>query len=162
MGLTHGAGVALFPFLGVRLSTWLFVLAFGGLAAWRTERMPLLAGLAWLAGFEAAYQVAAMILHTPSPVPFIGPVSISLVIGAPALALAMTVLGARPQPLLFAGGLAAFVVWLATGFTVSGPGSAFDPLGEALNEVSKTLWAAAYFVRSTITGRSATRPGRAP
>lgn len=136
----------LFPFLGVRLMSWLALLAFGLLAAWRSDRAPLLAGLAWLAGFEAAYQAAAMVMHTPSPVPWIGSVSISLVIGAPTVTLAMTLLGARAQPVLLVAALGVFVAWLAAGFTVSGPGSAFDATGELLNELSKSLWAVAYFV----------------
>lgn len=100
--------VHLFP-LGIRLSTWVTLAAFGLWAAWCSEREPLLAAVAWLAGFEAAYQAAAMLLHTPHPVPVIGPVSISLLVGMPVAAVAMTWLGARPDPLLFAAALLVFV-----------------------------------------------------
>lgn len=136
-------GSILFVF-GVRLSTWLCLLAFVLLAAWRSERAPLVAAVAWLAGYEAAYQAAAMLLHTPSPVPVVGPISVSLVVGAPLVLAAMTALGARPNPILLSLALAVFAAWLASGFHVNTDPAAINPLGEALNEGSKTLWALAY------------------
>jgi hypothetical protein len=136
----------LFPFLGVRLSTWLALAVFVMLAAWRSDRKPLIAGMAWLAGFEAVYQSSAMLIHTPSPIPWVGSVSISLVVGMPLVAGVMTLLGARPQPVLTVAAAAVFLVWIATGFHVSGAGSDWNVTGEILNELSKTLLAAAYLV----------------
>jgi hypothetical protein len=136
---------ALFP-LGVRLTTWLTVGVFVVIAAWRSERAPLVAVIAWLAGFEAAYQVAAMILHRPHPVPLIGPVSISLLVGAPAVTAAMTMLGARPNRLLLAVALLVFGVWVAAGFHVNTGTTVVSSTGEALNDLSKTLWALAYLL----------------
>ena len=136
----------LFPAFGVRLSTWLALFVFAGIAAWRSEREPLLAALAWLAGFEGAYQVAAVLLHTPPRLPFIGSISISLIVGMPLIAVAMTLLGARPDPVLLGLAAVVFVVWLATGFHVNTSPSAINPAGEALNEGAKTLWALAYLV----------------
>lgn len=135
----------LFP-LGVRLSTWLALLAFMLIAAWRSERQPVLAGIAWLAGFEGAYQVAAMLIHTPSSVPFIGPVSISLIVGMPLIAAAATMLGARPDRRLLMSAVLVFGLWLATGFHVNADATSMNPLGEVCNEASKTLWALAYLV----------------
>lgn len=131
--------------MSVRLTTWLTVLVFVLIAAWRSERQPVIACLTWLAGFEAAYQAAAMVLRTPSPIRLIGPVSISLLVGMPLIAAAMTLLGARPEPRLLTLGLLVFCVWLATGFHVNTT-SVVSPLGEVLNDGSKTLWALAYLV----------------
>lgn len=135
----------LFPF-GVRLSTWLTVLVFMLVAAWRSEQTPVVAATAWLAGFEAAYQVAAMLLRTPSPVPLVGPISISLIVGAPLVLVAMTMLGARPEPILLAGAAIVFVAWLAAGFHVNTDTTIVSVQGEALNDASKTLLALAYLV----------------
>lgn len=131
---------------GVRISTWLTVLVFALIAAWRSERAPLLAAIAWLASFECAYQIAAMILKTPSPIPLVGPVSISLLVGAPAVALLMTAMGARPNLLLLGLALLVFAVWIATGFHVNTDEVVVSPTGEALNDASKTLWALAYLL----------------
>ena len=153
----------LFP-LGVRLSTWMIVLVFLLLAAWRSDRAPLLAAIAWLASFEAAYQISAMILRTPSPIPVVGPVSLSLLIGAPLVALAMTALGARPNLYVLALALLVFVAWLATGFHVNTGTEIVSVTGEALNDASKALWALAYIVPLLVLDRSArpaARPGRA-
>src|ERR1051326_6536503 len=132
--------------LGVRISTWLTVLVFGLIAAWRSERAPLLAAIAWLASFESAYQIASMILKTPPPIPLIGPVSISLLVGAPAVALLMTAMGARANPLLLGLALLTFGVWIATGFHVNTGTVVVSPTGEALNDAAKTLWALAYLL----------------
>lgn len=131
---------------GVRISTWLTVLVFALIAAWRSERAPMVAAIAWLASFEAAYQIAAMILRTPSPIPLVGPVSISLLVGAPAVALLMTALGARPNRSLLGLALLVFAVWLATGFHVNTDTVIVSPSGEALNDAAKTLWALAYLL----------------
>lgn len=131
---------------GVRISTWLTVLVFALLAAWRSERAPLLAAIAWLASFECAYQIAAMILRTPSPIPLVGPVSISLLVGAPAVALLMTAMGARANLLMLGLALLVFGVWIATGFHVNADDVVVSPTGEALNDGAKTLWALAFLL----------------
>lgn len=135
----------LFP-LGIRLTTWVMLLAFVALAAWRSEREPLIAAVAWLAGFEGAYQIASVLLHTPPGLPLFGSISISLIVGMPLIAVAMTILGARPDPILIVAALLAFVVWLATGFHVNTTLNIASIEGEALNDASKTLWALAYLV----------------
>lgn len=102
--------------------------------------------ISWLAGFEAAYQLAAMILHTPKTVPFIGPISISLLVAAPSLAIAASVLGARPNRWLLAAAISVFLAWLASGFHVNATTAITSVSGEVLNDASKTLWAFAYLV----------------
>lgn len=144
----------LFPF-AVRLSTWITVLVFVSIAAWRSERAPVVAMIAWLAAFETAYQLAAMALRTPSPVPLVGPVSISLVVGAPVVLFAMTLLGARANPFLLAAAVLVFGVWLATGFHVNTGTVVISPSGEALNDAAKTLLALAYFAPLLRVGTNA-------
>ena len=48
------------PLSGVRLSTIIVLSAFVALTVTRGDRRPLLACLAWLLGFEAAYQVTLL------------------------------------------------------------------------------------------------------
>ena len=152
----------LFP-LGVRLSTWVVLLVFVSIAAWRSDRRPLVAAVAWLAGFEAAYQVSAMLLRTPSHVPLIGPVSISLLVGAPAVAAAMTLLGARPNLVVLSLAALAFIAWLASGFHVNTTDVVVNPTGEALNDAAKTLWALAYLVPLwTLSRPQISRAGNPP
>lgn len=140
----------LFP-LGVRLSTLLTAAAFVAVAAVRRDRLPLLAGFAWLAGFEAAFQVASLLvdrlpLGLPSPIFFI-------TLGAATLVLAHR-RRVRVQYGFLAAGLLLMVVWVATGFHLNGHQhgmfslhtriAGFDPTAEFLNEASKTAWALAY------------------
>lgn len=135
----------LFP-LGVRLTTWLVILAFCLIAAWRSDRRPLIGLVAWLAGFETAYQVAAFLLHPPAQLQLVAPVSLSLIVGMPLITVAMTWLGARPNLPPLAAALLVFCVWLAAGFHVN-TGTSIDNIsGEALNDASKTLWALAYLL----------------
>lgn len=155
--MSHSA--ILFP-LGVRLSTWLALLAFVAVAAWRSERAPIVAAIAWLAGFEAAYQLAAMLIHTPHPVPVVGPVSISLLVGMPTIAAAMTMLGARPHPLLLAGASLVFAAWIVAGFHVNTDIHSIDAAGEVFNETAKTLWAAAYLMPLLLYRRGLEKAGR--
>lgn len=132
----------MFP-LGVRLSTWLAATAFLALAGWRRDRAPLLAGWAWLTGFEAIFQATALTLGHPLPVGRDGPifyVTLGL-ITVPWLAWH----GVLPSPRLMAAVAILWAVWVAAGFPVNPhQAAAVDPAAEILNEVTKTLWAAAY------------------
>jgi hypothetical protein len=140
----------LFP-LGVRLSTLIAAGAFVSVAAVRRERLALLAGFAWLAGFEAAFQIASLALNRlplglPSPIFFI-------TLGSATLLLAHRK-GVRVHPGFLAVGVLLMVVWVATGFHLNGHQHGmfslhtrivgFDPTAEFLNEASKTAWALAY------------------
>ncbi len=140
----------LFP-LGVRLSTLITAGCFVSLAAVRRERLPLLAGFAWLAGFEAAFQVVSVFLNrlplgVPSPIFFI-------TLGSATLFLASRK-GVRVQYEFLAVGALFMIVWVAAGFHLNGHQhgmfslhtriAGFDPTAEFLNEASKTAWALAY------------------
>ena len=140
----------LFP-LGVRLSTLIAAGGFVAVAAVRRERLPLLAGFAWLAGFEAAFQVVSLLLNRlplglPSPIFFI-------TLGSATLLLAHRK-GVRVDYGFLAVGVLFLIVWLATGFHLNGHQhgmfslhtriAGFDPTAEFLNEASKTAWALAY------------------
>lgn len=146
-------GPILFP-LGIRLSTWLALLVFVSLAAWRSERAPLVAAVAWLAGFETAYQIAAFLLTPPPHLTIIGPVSLSLVVGMPMAAAAMTALGGRPNLPVLALAILIFAVWVAAGFHVNTSAVGLDPAAEAFNEGAKTLWALAYLIPLVVVDRS--------
>jgi hypothetical protein len=140
----------LFP-LGVRLSTLIAAGGFVAVAAVRRERLSLLAGFAWLAGFEAAFQVASLALNRlplglPSPIFFI-------TLGSATLLLTHRK-GVRVHFGFLVVGVLFMVVWVATGFHLNGHQhgmfslhtriAGFDPAGEFLNEASKTAWALAY------------------
>jgi hypothetical protein len=140
----------LFP-LGVRLSTLIAAGGFVAVAAVRRDRLALLAGFAWLAGFEAAFQVASLFLNRlplglPSPIFFI-------TLGATTLVVAHRK-GVRVHPRFLAVGVLFMIVWIATGFHLNGHQhgmfslhtriAGFDPTAEVLNEASKTAWALAY------------------
>ena len=134
----------LFPF-GVRLSTWLAIGAFSGLAVSRRSWRPILAGWAWIWGFEAAYDATQLALgKVPSQVRA-EPV-FYLVIGAFTVAWMTYRARVRPSPLLVLV-VPFWVAWIAIGYhtnlhTLQG----LDPLTEALNESAKTVWALAYLV----------------
>ena len=151
----------LFPF-GVRLSTWLGVVAFLCVALARRDRVPLYACLAWLLGFEAAFQIASLALGR-LPVGSGGPI---FVVAAGAVALPwLTRRGARPSWWLLAPALALLAVWAALGlpqndaqramFSLHPHIAHFDATGEVLNEVVKILWALAYFLPLTRSGEAA-------
>src|SRR5437763_74137 len=140
----------LFP-LGVRLSTLISAGGFVAVAAVRRDRLPLLAGFAWLAGFEAAFQVASLLLNRlplglPSPIFFI-------TLGSATLLFAHR-RGVRVHYGFLAVGVLFMVVWVATGFHLNGHQhgmfslhtriAGFDSTAEFLNEASKTAWALAY------------------
>jgi hypothetical protein len=146
------ANAILFP-LGVRFSTWLTAVVFVFLAIANRDRRFLLAGIAWLTGFEAAFQVASLTLgRLPLGLP--GPIFF-IIFGLTVVAF-VTRSGVRPDLSLLFLAFAFFAAWVATGFHLNGHQhgmfslhtriAGFDPTAELLNDVSKTLWAAAYLV----------------
>jgi hypothetical protein len=164
----------LFP-LGVRLSTLIAAGAFVTVAAVRRDRLPLLAGFAWLAGFEAAFQVVSLALNR-LPLGLASPIFF-ITLGAATLLLAQRK-RVQVQYRLLAVGVLLMAVWVATGFHLNGHQhgmfslhtriAGFDPTAEFLNEASKTAWALAYLWpllrRSRLASafsRSAAAPGPA-
>jgi hypothetical protein len=142
----------LFP-LGVRLSTIVTAGAFVGLATARRDPKPLLAGFAWLAGFEAVFQVASLIVGK-LPLGLFSPIFF-IALGTVVLTFAYRS-GIHADWRFLAPALALVAVWLATGFHLNGHQhgmfslhpriSHFDPAAEFLNDAAKTLWALAYLV----------------
>lgn len=141
---TSGWAAVLFPF-GVRLSTWLMVAAFVVLAVVRRNSRFLGAMVAWLGGFEVAYQATAAVVGNGST----GsgwPVVVLVVFG-----LVVTVVawrrGVRPHRWLMLAVAVVWLVWVATGFSGNAATlTGLDVPGEVLNETAKTLWAFAYLV----------------
>lgn len=139
-----GWDAVLFPG-GVRLSTWIPILLFAGLAVARKDSRPIGAMFAWLAGFEAAYQAVALI--TGQGLPAAG--------WTPAALIAFGVIvtgeawrrGVRPDSMIMVAAAVAFTAWVVTGFHANDPSLAhLNVTGEVLNEAAKTLWAVAYLV----------------
>jgi hypothetical protein len=136
------AGDLLFPIGGIRLSTLACAAAFLVLAVIRRDQRALLAGWAWLSGFEAAFQSLSLILG-PLPFGIDGPI-FYVVLGLATVPW-ITVHGVKPSLRLMVVTAAIFAVWVATGFHVNDHGmTGFDPLAEGLNEAAKTAWAIAY------------------
>jgi hypothetical protein len=134
----------LFP-LGVRLSTWLMALVFVALAVKRRDSLPILALLAWLFAFEAAYDAASIGLR-PWSQGFVPAAVFFLILGT-ATVVWMTSNGVRPFLPLTAAAALLMAVWMATGFHQNfHDATTIDPGAEALNEGAKTLLAAAYLV----------------
>jgi hypothetical protein len=132
----------LFPF-GVRLSTLLTGFAFVSFGAVYRDRRFILAGWAWLTGFEAAFQSTALVLGHPLPKGIDGPI-FYVVLGLITVPFALRFWG-RPSARLMACVAAIWVIWVATGFHVNEHDMArLNPFAEALNEGAKTLWAVAY------------------
>jgi hypothetical protein len=135
----------LFPGGALRLSTALAIGAFGAVAITRGARAPLLAMVAWLVGYEAVFEATAYAFgHDATLGAFHA--FFWVVAGLIVVPYAWR-RGVRPESRLTVAAAAVFAVWALTGFhvnmhTVVG----FDPVAELLNETSKTLWAAAYFV----------------
>jgi len=132
----------LFP-LNVRLSTWVALGVFLLLARRGRDRTPLLAGAAWLAGFEATFQVVSLAARHPLPSWKWGPFAL-MALGLVVVSLTVR-RGIRPNPALMVLAAAFWLAWIATGFHVNLHGGvAFSSLAEAMNEAAKTAWAAAY------------------
>lgn len=133
------AGKVLFPFNGPRLSTDVTFAAFMGLAVWRQDPRPAIAGIAWLIGFENLFE-ATRRPHAWHWILYVGVDVIGIVLLARKGRIA-------PSPVLLAATLAVWAAWLATGFHVNEHTMThFQPGAEAFNEGAKTLWAAAYLV----------------
>lgn len=128
---------------GIRLSTWLCIAAFFVLDVVRRDHRPLLAAVAWLLGFEAAFEASALAYGKEGPT---GPIHALLyIIVGPLVAAWIGRRGIRPAPTMMLLVGIGWAAWLAIGFdynlhTTVG----LDPVAEAFNEAIKTLWAFAY------------------
>jgi hypothetical protein len=141
----------LFP-LGIRVSTIVTALAFVGLAVARRDRLPLIAGLLWVITFEAAFQIASLIMGR-LPLGYATPV-IFLILAV--VTLCLTRGKVKPDWRYLAASLVVLVVWMATGFHLNGHQhgllslhtriSDFDVTAEVMNVTAKTLWALGYFL----------------
>jgi hypothetical protein len=143
----------LFP-LGVRLSTWLAFSAFVFLTAYRRDRQPLLAAAAWLVSFEAVFQIASIGVGV-LPLGLFPPIFF-LTLAALTLPW-LTAQGIRPDWRILCVAVGVLAVWTTIGLPINGHRhelfsmheqslAGFDPTAEVLNELAKTLWAAAFFV----------------
>lgn len=159
----HSAAEILCPFGAVRLTTVLAMSLFATLAiAWQA-RGPIIAGLAWLLGFEAVFQATALAVGHPLPVGSAWAV-FWLIAGAGVVTWA-TWRGHRPLrwPLVISAVI--WGAWVATGFHTNfhdPHATGIDPLAETLNETAKMLAAAAYLVPVIQRRSSRTRTGNAP
>jgi len=145
MVLAFDAAHVLFPTGNARLSTIVAVSAFVALAIMRRSWLPVAGCLAWLFGFEAAFNTTVLALGRPAPLDALHYV--------PYLAIGIVVpfvlarRGVRPDWYLLAAAVVVWLIWVASGFHVNEHSMVgFDPLAEAFNEGTKTLWAAAYFL----------------
>jgi hypothetical protein len=127
--------------------------AFVGVAVSRRDRRALLAGFAWLAGFEAVFQIMSLDLGR-LPLGLAGPVFF-IVLGVSAVTVAYRE-EIRADLRLITVACILLAVWAVTGFHLNGHQHGmfslhtrihnFDPNAEVLNEAAKTLWAFAYLV----------------
>lgn len=141
----------LFP-LGVRLSTILTAVAFAGLAVARRDTRPLLACWLWLTTFEAAFQIASLVMDRLP----LGVFSPLFFLSLAVVSLFFTRAQVRPDWRYLAAALLVIAVWMATGFHLNGHQHGmfslhtripdFDATAEVMNEVAKTLWALGYFL----------------
>ena len=141
----------LFP-LGIRLSTILAALAFVGLAVARRDKLPLIAGWLWVATFEAAFQIASLIMDR-LPLGLVTPI---VFLTLAVVTLFSTRGKVMPDWRYLAAALVVLAVWMATGFHLNGHQHGlfslhtripdFDVTAEVLNESAKTLWALGYFL----------------
>jgi hypothetical protein len=145
----------LFP-LGVRISTWLCLLAFAAIAIRRRDTRALFAGWVWLVTFEAAFDGSALAIDG-----WEADRVLPLVLGVFTVAWCAQT---RPLDISFlwaAATVFAFVVWLAIGFpwnSHSGIGFRWDV--EILNETVKTMWAFAFLIPLWAGTRKARPPRR--
>lgn len=141
---TSGWAAVLFP-AGVRLSTWLPIIAFVGLAVIWREWRPAGAMFAWLAGFEAAYQAST--LATGNGLPAAGWTAPALILFGVIVAGETWRRGVRPSVTFMVATAAVWVAWLAIGYPANEPTLVgLNVPAEVLNEAAKTLWAVAYLV----------------
>jgi len=138
----------LFPGPGVRLSTDVAACVFLYAALRERHWKPLLVCFVWLASWEVPYQLGAIESGHGSAGSLPGARYAILALGLVVLAAARS-RGIRPAPRLLLAALLIWLAWVAIGYPVNlhpvdGQLTAFDPLGEALNEGAKTLWALAF------------------
>jgi hypothetical protein len=141
----------LFP-LGIRLSTIVAALAFVGLAVARRDKVPLIAGWLWVTTFEAAFQIASLVMDN-LPLGLFPPVFFLILA---VVTLGVTRVQVRPDWRYLAAALVVLAVWMATGFHLNGHQRGlfslhtripdFDATAEVMNETAKTLWALGYFL----------------
>lgn len=142
----------LFP-LGVRLSTWIGAACFVVVAVRRRDQRPLLAAAAWLTGFEAVFEfllLALGVTHVGSGAPLFPIIVCTFSI------VWLTRQGILPDWRFLGAAVAVLSIWAAFGlhanghqhgiFALTTSMRGFSWRDEALNEVSKTLWAAAYLI----------------
>ncbi len=130
---------------GVRISTWAMLILFANLALYRRASKPLLAGAAWMVGFELAWQGTNVALGVHGPWWATYRSAALFAVGVP-FVVATWRRGVRPNSWLMAAVAVVWAVWVGTGFhsnlhTLSG----LDVRAEVLNETAKTLWAFACF-----------------
>lgn len=141
---------------GIRTSTVLIAAAFllasllPGL-----RRRALLGGLAWLFGFELAWQWTTFALRGSPPSHWVWPTYSLLLLSPLAIWLAHRygVRVSRPLALLT---MALWLVWLGQGFHVDVGG-----VSEVLNQAAKTAWGLAYLVPLLAQASARSRPRRA-
>jgi hypothetical protein len=111
---------------------------------WRgVDGRALIAALAWLTGFETAYQITALLMGTnafPAAVPWLG------LPGVIVVPLAARRYGVTPsRPWVFVS-VAVWIVWIAFGFHANQHETPdrFSVFTEVLNETTKTVVAVAY------------------
>jgi hypothetical protein len=111
---------------------------FLGLAVWRHDPRPAIAGIAWIVGFEKPFE-ATRRPHVWHWILYVAFDIVGIIL--------LCVEEDRPSPVLMAATLAVWGAWLVTGFQVNEHTMVhFQPVAEGFNEGAKTLWAAAYLV----------------
>lgn len=159
MIVAFNAASVLFPSGNARLSTIAAFAAFVALAIMVRSWRPVVACLAWLFGFEALFNLTGILLGRPAvldPIHF----GIYLFLGLCG-PLWLVRGGWRPRYGLLMGAAACWMIWTVTGFHVNQHTMVdFSPVAEVLNEVSKTLWAAAYLLPLLSAGGSLRLPRR--
>jgi hypothetical protein len=130
-------------FEGMRISTLATLAAFGVTGFLRGgDVRALWSALAWIGGFEAAYQVTAIVMRDDSrSAPYLTVLGVLFVWFARKRA-------ARPQFATFAAVGVVWAVWISFGFHANlyQPPGPFSLRDEVLNETAKTLWALAYLL----------------
>lgn len=150
---------------GIRISTLAVLVLI--LAAGVVRRRPVLglcAAMAWLFGFEIAWQWTNNLLGRAGPGGSINWVNIMVTTTeAAGWVIAAHALGLRPQRWLVVAMITGWIVWLGLGFPVNAkmPHTGFSVEAELLNEGLKTLWGLAYLfplLREVTAPRASAEP----